>query len=54
MIALIRFTGRRDIMGDHVNGRSTQVAAIVGAAIVLALNVVLILTALGAPIPGLG
>lgn len=54
MVALILFTGRRDIMGDHVNGRSTQVAAIIGAAIVLALNVVLILTALGAPIPGLG
>ncbi len=53
MIALLLFTGRRDIMGDHVNGRATQIAASAGAAIVLALNVVLILTAIGAPIPGL-
>ena len=53
MVALLLFTGRRDIMGDHVNGRATQIAAIAGAAIVLALNIVLILTAVGVPIPGL-
>ncbi len=54
MIALLLFTGRRDIMGDHVNGRAMQIAAAAGAAIVLALNVVLILETIGAPIPGLG
>ena len=54
MIALILFTGHRDIMGEHANGRATQFAAIAGAAIVLALNVVLILTAVGLPVPGLG
>lgn len=54
MIALLLFTGRRDIMGDHVNGRAVQAAAIVGAAIVLILNIVLILSAAGVTIPGLG
>ena len=54
MIALILFTGRRDIMADHVNGPMTRIAAATGTAIVLALNVVLILSAAGAPIPGLG
>jgi len=54
MIALLLFTGRRDIMGEHANGRAVQIAAIVGAAIVLALNVVLILSTLGVAIPGLG
>jgi len=54
MIALLLFTGRRDIMGDHVNGRAVQAAAIVGAAIVLVLNIVLILSAAGVTIPGLG
>lgn len=53
MVALLMFTGRRDIMGDHVNGPATRIAAALGAAIVLALNVVLILSAIGAPIPGL-
>ena len=42
MIALLIFTGRRDIMGDFTNSRLTRVAALVGTAIVLALNVFLI------------
>ncbi len=53
MVALLLFTGRREIMGEHVNGRATRIAAAVGAAVVLALNVVLILTTVGVPIPGL-
>jgi len=53
MIALIVFTGRRDIMGDFVNSRLTQAAAVVGAAVILALNLVLVLQAFGVPIPGL-
>ena len=53
VIALIVFTGRRDIMGDFVNSRLTQAAAVVGAAVILALNVVLVLQTFGAPIPGL-
>jgi manganese transport protein len=53
MIALIIFTGRRDIMGKFTNGRTTRIAAIAGAAVVLGLNVVLIVQTLGGPLPGL-
>ena len=42
MIALLIFTGRTDIMGQFKNGRLTQIAAAIGTAVVLALNVVLI------------
>jgi manganese transport protein len=52
MIALIIFTGRRDIMGAFANGRLTRVAALVGTAAVLALNLVLIAQTLGLQIPG--
>jgi len=51
MIALLIFTGRRDIMGTFANARLTQVAACVGAAIVLGLNLVLIAQAFGAAAP---
>ena len=53
MIALLFFTGRAEIMGRFVNTRLTNVAAITGAAIVLALNLFLIAQTLGGPIPGL-
>ena len=53
MIPLILFTGRRDLMGAFVNSRLTQIAAVVGAVIILALNVVRVLQIFGAPIPGL-
>jgi len=53
MIALILFTGRRDIMGTFANGRLAHWAAIGGTVLVLALNLVLILQSLGVPIPGL-
>jgi manganese transport protein len=52
MIALLFFTGRAEIMGRFVNTRLTNVAAITGAAIVLALNLFLIAQTLGVPIPG--
>jgi manganese transport protein len=52
MIALIIFTGRRDIMGAFANGRVTRVAALIGTAVVLALNLVLIAQTLGLHIPG--
>jgi manganese transport protein len=42
MIALLIFTGRRDIMGVFTNSRFTAALAIAGTAIVLALNLVLI------------
>lgn len=53
MIALVLFTRRADIMGRFANRRVVDVAAIVGAAIVLALNCVLIAATVGIPIPGL-
>ncbi len=46
MIALLIFTGRPDIMGAFANGRLTQIIAVTGAAVVLALNVVLIVQTL--------
>jgi manganese transport protein len=51
MIALVMFTRRDDIMGQFANGRLTNLAATVGALIVLLLNVFLILQTLGAAIP---
>ena len=53
MIALIIFTRRADIMGAFANSRWTDAAAIVGAAIILALNIVLLLQTAGVSIPGL-
>ena len=42
MIALLIFTNRRDIMGAFTNSRLTRIVALVGTAVVLVLNVVLI------------
>ncbi len=53
MVALIIFTGRRDIMGAFANGRLTRTAALIGAVLVLALNFVLIAQTIGVEIPGL-
>ena len=53
VIALVIFTGRRDIMGDFVNSRPIQAAAVLGAVVILALNVILVLQTFGVPIPGL-
>jgi manganese transport protein len=53
MIALVIFTRRADIMGAFANSRWTDTAAIVGAAIILVLNVVLLLQTAGITLPGL-
>ncbi|MGH7043118.1 MAG: Nramp family divalent metal transporter [Acetobacteraceae bacterium] len=53
MIALVLFTRRRDLMGEFANSRLTDVAAIAGTGIVLALNTVLLLQTFGVLIPGL-
>src|SRR6266478_2685280 len=53
MIALLMFTRRSDIMGQFANSRLTNFNGIIGAAMVLSLNVVLILQAFGVPVPGL-
>ena len=53
MIALVLFTRRRDIMGEFVDSRLIDVVAIAGAAVILALNAVLLLQTFGVPIAGL-
>ena len=54
MIALLVLAGRRDVMGDFVNRRFTQVVAIGAAVMVLALNLVLLLQTAGIPVSFLG
>ncbi|MCC0069570.1 MAG: Nramp family divalent metal transporter [Rhodobacteraceae bacterium] len=51
MIALVIFSVRRDLMGEHVAGPAVRLLAGLGAAIVLALNFVLLATAFGIPVP---
>lgn len=53
VIALVIFTRRRAIMGEFANSRLTDVAAVAGTAIILALNVILLLQTFGVSIPGL-
>jgi manganese transport protein len=53
MIALLIFTGRRDIMGAFTNGRLTRAAAVAATIVVLGLNSFLIAQTLGVAIPGL-
>jgi manganese transport protein len=53
MIALLIFTRRADIMGGFANSRTTNIAALMGTAVVLLLNAILILQTFGVPIPGL-
>ena len=43
LIPLVRLTGDRDLMGEHVNRTGTRRAAVVAVAIVVALNLALIL-----------
>jgi manganese transport protein len=52
MIALLIFTRRADIMGSFANSRLTNFAALVGTALVLVLNSILILQTLRVTIPG--
>jgi manganese transport protein len=52
MIALVLFTRRRDIMGEFANSRLTDVVAITGSAVILALNGLLLLQTFGVTIPG--
>jgi manganese transport protein len=52
MIALLLFTGRNDIMGHFANSRLTHIAALLGTALVLTLNIFLILQTFGVSIPG--
>jgi len=51
MIALLIFTGRRDIMGEFTDGRLLRVLALGGTAVVLFLNTILLLQTFGVSIP---
>jgi manganese transport protein len=53
VIALLIFTRRRDIMGAFANSRLTNVAAVLGTILILALNAILLLQTFGVDIPGL-
>jgi manganese transport protein len=53
VIALLIFTRREDIMGDFANSRLTNVAAVLGALLILTLNAILLLQTFGLTIPGL-
>lgn len=53
MIALLIFTGRRDLMGAFANSLLTAAVALLATAVVLALNCVLIAQTFGLAIPGL-
>ncbi|MGF6701533.1 manganese transport protein [Paraburkholderia sp. MM5496-R1] len=53
MVALVLFTRRKDIMGEFVNRRLTDVAAIAATVVILALNAVLLLQSFGVSIPGM-
>ncbi len=52
MVALVLLSRRRDVMGAFASGRLVDLSAIIGAAVVIALNAVLILQSLGVPVPG--
>lgn len=54
MIALIVLGSSRDVMGQFANGRIIQGLAVLGAAIVLTLNMVLLLQTVGIELPFLG
>jgi manganese transport protein len=54
MIALLVLSGRRDVMGSFVSRRLTRIVAIAAAALVLALNLLLLLQTAGVPVSVLG
>lgn len=51
MLALLWFTARRDVMGEFATSLPVRALAVVGACVVLGLNVVLLADAFGLPIP---
>ena len=52
LVALVVLTRRRGVMGAFRNGAGTQAAALGGTMLVLALNAVLLLQAVGVALPG--
>jgi manganese transport protein len=54
MIAVVKFTARRDLMGELVNSRLTTAVAVGATGFVLLLNLVLLWQTAGLPLPILG
>ena len=54
MVALVLLTGNRRVMGGFANGRLTQIAATLAAAVVLVLNALLVLQIFGVALPFAG
>jgi manganese transport protein len=54
LIALVMFTRNRSIMGRFVNGRLTDIVAILGTVMILILNAILLAQSFGLAIPGFG
>lgn len=54
MIALVMFTRNPAIMGSFANNRLTDISAIIGAFIILFLNIILLMQTFGVAVPGLG
>jgi manganese transport protein len=51
MVALVRLTAKRDVMGEFANSRLTNAVAVAATAFVSALNAVLLLGIMGLWIP---
>jgi manganese transport protein len=51
MVALLIMTARKDVMGEFVSSRLANGAAFVAAAVVLALNALLLMQVAGVPVP---
>jgi manganese transport protein len=54
MVALVRFTASRDVMGEFANTRLTNVVAVAATGFVCLLNGILLLAIVGLPIPFTG
>jgi manganese transport protein len=53
LVALVMFTRDRRIMGAFANSRVVHIAAVIGTAVIVVLNVILLLQTFGVSIPGL-
>ena len=54
MVALVRFTASRDVMGGFANTRLTNALAVAATGFVCLLNAILLLTTAGLAIPFAG
>jgi manganese transport protein len=51
LISLVKFTGRRDLMGRLVSGPALHALAVAATVVIVLLNVVLLLQTAGVPLP---